>query len=78
MFSDYKNVTRRITLIGIGPCGTGMIFSDIYPGKMLDSEITTETGAIILVDPKHELISDRGFATSELCEEKNVSIATAV
>ena len=72
MFSDYKNATTGKALIGIAPHGSGIIFSDIYPGKISDSEITVETGAINLVDPEHELMSDRGFAISELCAEKGV------
>ena len=72
MFSDYKNATTAKALIGITSHGSGIIFNDIYPGKISDSEIIIETGAMNLVDPKHELMSDRGFAISELCVEKGV------
>ena len=72
MFSDYKNATTEKALIGITLHGSGIIFNDIYPGKISDSEITIETGAMNLVDPEHELMSDRGFAISELCAEKGV------
>ena len=72
MFSDYKNATTGKALIGITPHASGIIFSDIYPGKISDSEITIEAGAINLVNSEHELMSDRGFAISELCAEKGV------
>ena len=55
MFSDYKNATTEKALTGIAPHGSGIIFNDIYPGKISDSEITVETGAINLVDREHEL-----------------------
>ena len=72
MFSDYKNATTGKALIGIAPHGGAIIFSDIYPGKITDSETTVETGAINLVDPEYELMSARAFAISELCAEKGV------
>ena len=72
MFSDNKNATTGKALIGITPHGSGIIFSDIYPGRISDSEITIEIGVINLVDPVHELMSDRSFAISELCAEKGV------
>ena len=40
MFSHYKNTQTGKALIGISPHGGGVIFSDIYPGSISDSEIT--------------------------------------
>ena len=54
VFSDYKNATAGKAPIGIAQHGSGIIFSDIYPGKTSDDEITVETGAINLVDPEHD------------------------
>ena len=67
-FSDYKNATTGKTLIGITPHGSGITFSDIYPGKISNIEITIETGAIKLVDPEYELMS----------VQKKVSITTGL
>ena len=40
MFSHYKNTTTGKALIGISPHGMGIIFSEIYPGSISDTEIT--------------------------------------
>ena len=40
MFSHYKNTQTGKSLIGISPHGGGVLFSDIYPGSISDSEIT--------------------------------------
>ena len=70
MFSNYKNAKTGKALVVITPHGSGIIFSDIYPGKISGSEITIEIGDINLVDLEHELMSDRGFAIFELCAGK--------
>ena len=70
MFSYYKNATTGKALTGFASHGSGIIFSDIYPGKISDSEITMETSAINFVDTEHKLMSDRGFAISELCAKR--------
>ena len=49
MFSHYKNTQTGKALIGISPNGGGMIFSEIYPGSISDSEITKKCGTIYLV-----------------------------
>ena len=54
MFSNYKNTTTGKALIGISPHGMGLLFSDIYPGSISDSEITIKSGALHLVEPEHE------------------------
>ena len=72
MFSDsepYKNATTGKALIGITLHGSGVIFSNIYPGKLSDSEIT---GAINLVDPEYEVMSNKDFAIPELYAKKGV------
>ena len=40
MFSNYKNTQTGKALIGISPHGSGLLFSDIYPGSINDSTIT--------------------------------------
>ena len=67
MFSKYKNATTGKALIGIASHGSGIIFNDIYPGEISESEITVVTGAISLVDLEHDSMSDRVFVISELC-----------
>ena len=68
MFSQhYKNTQTGKALIGISPHGGGVLFSDIYPGSISDSEITEKSGAILLIEEQHEIMSDRGFSIQELC-----------
>ena len=49
MFSNYKNTQTGKALIGISPHGSGILFSDIYPGSISDSEITEKSGAILYI-----------------------------
>ena len=49
MFSNYKNTQTGKALIGISPHGSGILFSDIYPGSISDSEITEISGTILFV-----------------------------
>ena len=72
MFSHYKNTQTGKALIGISPHGMGIIFSDIYPGSISDSEITEKSDVLSFVREEHELMSDRGFAVQDLCSLKGI------
>lgn len=72
MFSHYKNTATGKALIGISPHGGGVIFSDIYPGSISDSDITEKTGVLQFVNEEHEIMTDRGFAIQDLCAIKGV------
>ena len=74
MFSHYKNTQTGKALIGISPHGGGVLFSDIYPGSISDSEITEKSGAILLVEEQHEIMSDRGFSIQELCALRGITL----
>ena len=74
MFSNYKNTVKGKALIGITPHGMGMLFSEIYPGSISDSEITEKAGALNFVEEEHEIMSDRGFSIQELCAIKGVAL----
>ena len=74
MFSHYKNTTTGKALIGISPHGMGIIFSDIYPGSISDTEITEKTDILNYVSEDHEIMTDRGFAIQDLCAIKGVSL----
>ena len=49
MFSSYKNNVTGKALIGIAPHGMGLLFSDIYPGSISDSELTEKLAHWILL-----------------------------
>ena len=72
MFSNYKNTQTGKALIGISPHGMGLLFSDIYPGSISDSEITEKSGVLQFVEESHEIMSDRGFAIQDMCAIKGV------
>ena len=74
MFSNYKNTQTGKALIGISPHGGGILFSDIYPGSISDSEITEKSGTILFVEKEHEIMSDRGFSIQDFCAIKGVSL----
>ena len=73
MFSHYKNTTTGKALIGIAPHGMGLLFSDIYPGSISDSEITEKSRVLQFVEEEHEIMSDKGFSIQDLCAKKGFS-----
>ena len=58
--------------IGIIPHGMGILFSDIYPGSISDSEITEKCRLLECVEQGHGIMSYKGFAIQDLCSEKGV------
>ena len=75
MFSNYKNTQTGKALIGISPHGSGILFSDIYPGSISDSEIKEKSGTILFVEKEHKIMSDRGFLIQDFCAIKGVSLS---
>ena len=71
-FSDYKNTTTTKAYVGIAPHGGGIIFSNLYPGSISDSEITDLAPAIDFIEEGHEVMTDKGFAIKELCATKGI------
>ena len=47
-FSDYKNTTTAKAYVGIALHGGGLIFSNLCPGPISDSEITDWPQLLIL------------------------------
>ena len=71
-FSDYKNATTAKAYIGIAPHGGGLIFSDLYPGSISDSEITELSSAIDFIQEGHEFMTDKGFCIQKYCASKGI------
>ena len=71
-FSDYKNTATAKAYVGIAPHGGGLIFSNLYPGSISDSEITDLASAIDFLEEGHEFTTDKGFAIKELCATKGI------
>ena len=74
MFSHYKNTTTGKALIGISPHGMGLVFSEVYPGSISDTEITEKTNILDFVTEDHEVMSDKGFSIQDICAIKGVSL----
>ena len=74
LFSHYKNHSTGKALIGIVPHGMGILFSEVYPGSISDSEITERTNAIDYVKENHEIMSDRGFSIQDFCSSKGITL----
>ena len=74
LFSHYKNHSTGKALIGIVPHGMGILFSEVYPGSISDSEITERTNAIDYVKENHEIMSDRGFSIQDSCSSKGITL----
>ena len=72
MFSNYKNTHTGKALIRISLHGSGLLFSDIYPGSISDSEISERCGVLDWVEPEHEVMADRGFSIQDYCASKGV------
>ena len=74
MFSHYKNTTTGKALIGISPHVMGIIFSNVYPRSISDTDITEKTGVLNYVNEGHEIMTDKGFAIQDLCAIKGVTL----
>ena len=68
---ELYTVTGK-ALIGILPHGSGLLFSDIYPGSISDSAITEQTCVLEWIQPEHELMPDRGFSVQDYCSVKGI------
>ena len=72
LFSNYKNTVTGKALIGISPHGSGLLFSNIYPGSISDSAITEQINVLEWIRPEHELMAGRGFSVQDYCSVKGV------
>ena len=51
-----------------------VVFSDIYPRSISDSDITVKTGVLEYVTEEHEIMTNRGFSIQDLCAIKGISL----
>ena len=51
-----------------------VVFSDIYPGSISDTDITDKTAVLEYVTEEHEIMTDRGFSIQDLCAIKGISL----
>ena len=74
LFSHYKNHSTGKALIGIAPHGMSVVFSEVYPGSISDTNITERTNIIDHVTENHKIMTDRGFSIQDLCSTKGIVI----
>lgn len=72
-FSHYKNHTTGKVSIWIFPHGGLCLCSDAYPGTISDEKLTEEIGVLNLCPQGKTVMTDKGFAISELCHEKGIN-----
>ena len=56
-------------MAGISPIGIELIFYDVFPGSISDSNTTKKSVVISWVDEEYEIMSDRGFFKQDLSEK---------
>ncbi|XP_063076544.1 uncharacterized protein LOC134466577 [Engraulis encrasicolus] len=64
-WSNYKHQNTMKYLIGITPTGSISFLSDGWGGRASDKLITIDSGFLKKVDPKDEILADRGFLIRE-------------
>ena len=60
-FSNYKNTNTYKVLISISPSGAITFVSKVYPGAILDTDLTIESGILDLLNSGDSVMADRGF-----------------
>ncbi|XP_077971229.1 uncharacterized protein LOC144425656 [Styela clava] len=69
-FSDYKQCHTVKALVCLAPHGALTMVPDLYPGSITDTTITQITGSLRNCLLHDGILTDKGFAISELAAEK--------
>ena len=69
-FSHYKNHTTGKVSVWIYPHGSLCKCSEAYPGTISDEQITHQIGVLHLCPKGKIVMTDKGFAITDLCHEK--------
>lgn len=71
-FSHYKNHTTGKVSVWIFPHGALCKCSDAFPGSISDEQLTEQLGVIDYCPKGKVVMTDKGFAISDLCHEMGV------
>lgn len=72
-FSHYKNHTTGKVSVWIFPRGALCKCSDAYPGTISDEQITQEIGVLDYCPAGKTVMTDKGFAISDICHEHELN-----
>ena len=72
-FSHYKNHTTGKVSVWIFPHGALCKCSDAFPGSISEEQITEQIDVIDYCPKGKVVLTDKGFAISDLCHEKGVN-----
>ena len=59
-------------MVGVSSVGMGLMFTEIYPGSISDSNIRKKSNVIIWVKGEHEIMSNKRFIIQDFCRIKDV------
>ena len=74
MFSSYKSHNTFKLLIGISPGGVITFVFELWGGQVLDQTITRASGLLELLDPRDNIMADRGFDLEDVLAPKGITI----
>ena len=63
-------------MAGISTSGMGLIFSEIYPVSLSDSNNKKKSDVIRWVEKENEIVSDKGFAIQDFWSTKGLPTET--
>ena len=69
-YSKYKKRYTYKFLVGVSASGAIIFFSEAYPGRITDFELTKESGLIGFLERGDLVLADRGFLIQSLLTPK--------
>lgn len=73
-YSNYESHNTFKCLVGISPFGAVTFVSSLFTGSISDEEITKRSGILDLLEADDEVMADKGFAISELLQDKKCTL----
>jgi len=74
IFSSYKNHNTYKALVGIPPSGVITFVSKLFPGSILDKELTQQPDILDLLEAGDFVMADKGFDIAEYLIPRGVQL----